>query len=1146
MTCIFGVRSLLRIGLMTLAVATCLACALAPPSWAESEHNYKGASRSNEKCIETKEKKKVVVRGVNGNQLESSTFGLLYDTPECEGGKGVYLEGIESISAGGKKLSYTRPSGAGQYHGFVWLSELAKEPPAPNRADAGKGTNSATGKEEYNGEPATSAPGEPYYSVTPVAIAHEQCYNPGSENPEKTACSPYYEYAPYGQPTSGARYALMTWSWIEVAGGGIARAAVAEGQHFYPTTVAPITKTTVSPSGAANGTVTAVYGFVNSGEKLVYGWMVMSHTYDGVCSNHMGYVGGTDGPLTGTLCPGVSTGEATGKTPTGATLTGKVYPNGSETHYYFQYGTAPCGATSCGSTSRSTSAGSSGEVSANATVSLSPGTTYHYRVVASSSVGTSYGSERELMTPCNEPIATTGEASAVEWTAAMLNGEVNPNGCRTTYRYEYGTSIEYEKSTPISEAGSGSGNVPLPATVTGLEEAMTYHFRLAATNSEGTTRYGVDKTLTTRPGQFVFYSDNTTLGGLTPNGSGGEGQDAFGARSIFLPWGRQAAIGKPMALPWSYENFHSAVTGRPAALVREDGEQMVFYNDAGKLDEEYTNAAGEWKAWESGDAITGNPVALLRADGEQFVFYNDGGYLNEVWTSSTGKWEHSSAFGQVMTGDPAALIREDGEQMVFVDDGGRLEEEYDNSESEWKKGGPTTDTISSSPVALLRSDGEQFVFYDNGGYLNEAWWAGTKWEHSSSFKKPGTESPAAMTGEPAAVIRENGEQSIYYDDAGTLEEQAWVSPGEWKASSLGLPISGNPSATISSSGEQVVLFDHEGELEDDVSSGSAWTRAALGERVTAQPAVETTAWGEHLAYFDTGEQLAGMAQRAARPAALVREDGEQMVFYNDAGKLDEEYTNAAGEWKAWESGDAITGNPVALLRADGEQFVFYNDGGYLNEVWTSSTGKWEHSSAFGQVMTGDPAALIREDGEQMVFVDDGGRLEEEYDNSESEWKKGGPTTDTISSSPVALLRSDGEQFVFYDNGGYLNEAWWAGTKWEHSSSFKKPGTESPAAMTGEPAAVIRENGEQSIYYDDAGTLEEQAWVSPGEWKASSLGLPISGNPSATISSSGEQYVFLGNAGTLEEDVLTGGWSHGSLGRQIAGSPVAVTYPRAAW
>ena len=49
---------------------------------------------------------------------------------------------------------------------------------------------------------------------------------------------------------------------------------------------------------------------------------------------------------------------------------------------------------------------------------------------------------------------------------------------------------------PDVYAGEGTSNVKLSQTIKGLKLGPTYHFRIAATNSDGTT-YGADHTFTT-------------------------------------------------------------------------------------------------------------------------------------------------------------------------------------------------------------------------------------------------------------------------------------------------------------------------------------------------------------------------------------------------------------------------------------------------------------------------------------------------------------------------------------------------------------------------------------------------------------------------------------------------------------------------
>ena len=86
---------------------------------------------------------------------------------------------------------------------------------------------------------------------------------------------------------------------------------------------------------------------------------------------------------------------------------------------------------------------------------LTPGTTYHYRVVATNGSGTARGADG-IFTTSATPVAVTGSATNVTPTSATLNGTVDPNGRATTWYFEYGTSTSYGSKTADRSAGSGT------------------------------------------------------------------------------------------------------------------------------------------------------------------------------------------------------------------------------------------------------------------------------------------------------------------------------------------------------------------------------------------------------------------------------------------------------------------------------------------------------------------------------------------------------------------------------------------------------------------------------------------------------------------------------------------------------------------
>ena len=95
------------------------------------------------------------------------------------------------------------------------------------------------------------------------------------------------------------------------------------------------------------------------------------------------------------------------------------------------------------------------------------------------------------------PVAITGGASDVTATAARLGGAVDPSGLPTSYRFEYGGSTDYGTVTPDADAGTGITVASVAADVAGLAPAAAHHFRLVATNVDGTS-FGADQTFTTQ------------------------------------------------------------------------------------------------------------------------------------------------------------------------------------------------------------------------------------------------------------------------------------------------------------------------------------------------------------------------------------------------------------------------------------------------------------------------------------------------------------------------------------------------------------------------------------------------------------------------------------------------------------------------
>jgi CSLREA domain-containing protein len=94
------------------------------------------------------------------------------------------------------------------------------------------------------------------------------------------------------------------------------------------------------------------------------------------------------------------------------------------------------------------------------------------------------------------PTVATSAAGSVGLSSAVLAGKLDPSLRETSFRFEYGTTTAYGSLTPLQWAGAGSGTISVSALLTGLRAGTTYHFRLVATNPDGTA-VGADQSFTT-------------------------------------------------------------------------------------------------------------------------------------------------------------------------------------------------------------------------------------------------------------------------------------------------------------------------------------------------------------------------------------------------------------------------------------------------------------------------------------------------------------------------------------------------------------------------------------------------------------------------------------------------------------------------
>jgi phosphodiesterase/alkaline phosphatase D-like protein len=149
---------------------------------------------------------------------------------------------------------------------------------------------------------------------------------------------------------------------------------------------------------------------------------------------------------------------------------------------------------------------------------LKPYATYHYRIVASNSLGTSFGEDATLRTePPDPPSVNTAESSEVTDTSALISASLNPNLSPTIYRIQYGVSQAYGQQIAVDTSiGEDHVDHAISARLHELKPGTTYHFRIVAANFGGAAQ-SPDATFTTmaEPSVEAVVAKDITASGAT-------------------------------------------------------------------------------------------------------------------------------------------------------------------------------------------------------------------------------------------------------------------------------------------------------------------------------------------------------------------------------------------------------------------------------------------------------------------------------------------------------------------------------------------------------------------------------------------------------------------------------------------------------
>jgi phosphodiesterase/alkaline phosphatase D-like protein len=196
--------------------------------------------------------------------------------------------------------------------------------------------------------------------------------------------------------------------------------------------------------------------------------------------------------------PVAETKEAEALTPSTATLTAAVNPEGLPTSYVFEYGrtTGYGHQTLPGQTPAATSL-----LPESAAINgLEPGSTYHYRITASNTnphantPQNTSGEDRTFQTPATPPLLTNASVASITPSTATITASLDPQNLATHYELLAGTN-----PSQLGPQATGDTNTPttLTLTLTDLAPNTLYYWQLTATSLNGNPT--ITGTLTTPP-----------------------------------------------------------------------------------------------------------------------------------------------------------------------------------------------------------------------------------------------------------------------------------------------------------------------------------------------------------------------------------------------------------------------------------------------------------------------------------------------------------------------------------------------------------------------------------------------------------------------------------------------------------------------
>lgn len=585
--------------------------------------------------------------------------------------------------------------------------------------------------------------------------------------------------------------------------------------------------------------------------------------------------------------------QATNVVPHQATLNGYINPGAHSTSYQFEWGTTASYGNKIPSSPAGIGSGASNVNVSQTITGLKGLTTYHYRVIATNDQGYQVWSDDSVFsTPDWRPAITVDPATNRTTASATLNAKINPQGKSTTYYIEWGDSGSFGSKIPVSPAsiGSGTSQVSVSQELTGLTAERDYHYRVVASNAEGTT-YTPEKVFWTKSQtpthKLAFGSSGSGNGQL--KGATGVDVDASGNIWVadtenhriqkFSPEGAYLSkfgsfgsangqLNKPTDLLvapngnlWVVDSGNSRIQQLTpsGAFVSKFGSYGIANNKfikpfgiaespAGNLwiTDAGANTLKEFVATGAFVRYGGNnwsePKGLV-VDSASFVWVADSGNDRIQKISPTGQYSFqigTQGSGEGQFNEPSDVVLRGSGSLLVADTGNnRIQQFGTNSEVLGKYGtsGSGTGQFSKPQAIALAPGGLEYVL-DTGNNRVQ------KWLQEGDYESPWDSENLSgiLTSDPEICSSGASRVDIFGKGTDNGLWHKWWNGSTWSNwESLGGPIASAPGCVSRGGNVDVVARMTNNTVQQWWLAGSSWQTYNHGGSILGDPDVAT--WG---------------------------------------------------------------------------------------------------------------------------------------------------------------------------------------------------------------------------------------------------------------------------------------------------------------